>query len=118
MEGMPTTIAGFKDHPLYALFPSFFPSLSFTLIPSYVLTRCPTNRSHPPTTPELGKSRSEPVYPRSLVVSLKTAENWMRREGRTVREGGQPLKVVNVRVGTVNKMRKLEMLREAGGWGG
>ena len=38
----------------------------------------------------------------------------MRSEGRTVREGSQPLKVVKVRAGTVNKMRELEVLKEAG----
>ena len=38
----------------------------------------------------------------------------MRSEGRAVREGSQPLKVVKVRAGTVNKMRELEVLREAG----
>jgi len=118
MEGMPTTIGGFKDHPLYARFPSLFPSLSFTLTPSYVLTRHlkQTEVIHPPppATPELGKFRGEPVYPRSSVVSLKTAENWMRSEGRTVQERSQPLKVVKVRAGTVNKMRELEVLREAG----
>ncbi|PFH49962.1 hypothetical protein AMATHDRAFT_194065 [Amanita thiersii Skay4041] len=99
-EGMPTTLAGFKDHPLYVL--------------TRHLKQNETIHPPPPDTPELGKFRGEPVYPRSAVVSLKTAENWMRSEGRSVRPGCQPLKLVKFRAGTINKMRELEMLREAG----
>lgn len=47
-------------------------------------------------------------------MSLKTAENWMRSEGRTVKTGEQPLKMVKARAGTVNKLRELEVLKEAG----
>ncbi|RDB14699.1 DNA repair protein rhp41 [Hypsizygus marmoreus] len=108
MEGMPTTIAGFKDHPLYVL--------------SRHLKQTQVINPPPPDTPELGKFRGEPVYPRSSVVSLKTAENWMRSEGRTVKEGCQPLKMVKLRAGTIGKMRELEVLRdelrEAGAGGG
>lgn len=50
-------------------------------------------------------------------MSLKTAENWMRNEGRTIKTGEQPLKMVKVRAGTVNKLRELEVLKEAGGSG-
>lgn len=66
----------------------------------------------PPVTPELGKFRGEPVYPRSAVVSLKTAENWMRNMGRMVKAGEQPMKMVKMRVGTVNRMRELEVLKD------
>jgi xeroderma pigmentosum group C-complementing protein len=38
----------------------------------------------------------------------------MRNEGRTVKAGEQPLKLVKVRAGTVNKLRELEVLKEAG----
>lgn len=38
----------------------------------------------------------------------------MRNEGRTVKAGEQPLKMVKVRAGTVNKLRELEVLKEAG----
>lgn len=73
---------------------------------------------HPPDTTELGKFRGEPVYSRSAVVSLKTAENWMRSEGRMIKEGSQPLKMVKIRAGTINRMRELEVrkdeLKEAG----
>ncbi|KDQ62732.1 hypothetical protein JAAARDRAFT_190020 [Jaapia argillacea MUCL 33604] len=89
-EGMPTSMTGFKDHPLY------------------VLTRHLKHNEtlHSPT--ELGKFRGEPVYPRSSVVSLKTAENWMRI-GRKVKEGMQPMKWSKVRAVTVSKKREVEM---------
>jgi xeroderma pigmentosum group C-complementing protein len=57
---------------------------------------------------ELGKFRGEPVYSRSSVLSLKTAENWMR-QGRKVREGCQPMKWVKQNAVTVNKRRAIEM---------
>jgi xeroderma pigmentosum group C-complementing protein len=66
----------------------------------------------PPDTKELGKFRGESVYPRSSVVSLKTAENWMRSEGRTVKAGSQALKLVKIRAGTVGRMRELEVLKD------
>ncbi|KAF9448723.1 Rad4-domain-containing protein [Macrolepiota fuliginosa MF-IS2] len=103
LEGMPTTVGGFKDHPIYVLVRH--------------LKQNETIHPPPPTTPELGKFRGEPVYPRSAVVSLKTAENWMRSEGRTVKAGEQPLKMIKVRAGTVNKLRELEVLKEAGASG-
>jgi xeroderma pigmentosum group C-complementing protein len=82
----------------------------------YVLTRHlkQTEVIHPapPATKEIGKFRGESVYPRSSVVSLKTAENWMRSEGRAVKEGMQPLKFNKVRAGTVNRMRELEILKD------
>ncbi|CCM04912.1 uncharacterized protein FIBRA_07109 [Fibroporia radiculosa] len=89
-EAMPTTMAGFKDHPLYVL--------ERHLKRDQVI--------HPLV--ELGKFRGEAVYPRSSVVALKTAENWMR-QGRTVREGAQPMKWVKQRAMTVNKQRAIEM---------
>lgn len=96
--------------------------LLLTRTPRYVLARHlkqnETIHPPPPTTPELGKFRGEPVYPRSAVVSLKTSENWMRSEGRTVKTGEQPLKMVKIRASTLNKSRELEVLKEAGGNGG
>ncbi len=83
---------------------------------SYVIPRHlrQTETIHPPSpdTPELGTFRGEPVYPRSSVVSLKTAETWMRTEGRTIQEGAHPLKMVKMRTGTIAKQRELEMLRD------
>ncbi|CAA7262889.1 unnamed protein product [Cyclocybe aegerita] len=97
-EGMPTTMSGFKDHPLYVL--------------ERHLKQTETIHPPPPITPELGKFRGESVYPRSAVFSLKTSENWMRSTGRMIRAGEQPMKMVKVRAGTVNKMRELEVLKD------
>ncbi|KAG6812304.1 hypothetical protein H0H92_003477 [Tricholoma furcatifolium] len=105
-EGMPTTISGFKDHPIYIL--------KRHLKQNQII--------HPPDTSELGKFRGEAVYPRSALVSLKAAENWMRSEGRMISEGSQPLKMVKIRAGTINRLRELEVrkdeLLEAGDSGG
>ncbi|KAI0755109.1 hypothetical protein C8Q80DRAFT_1143071 [Daedaleopsis nitida] len=89
-EAMPTTMTGFKDHPLYVL--------------ARHLKR--DEVVEPPV--ELGKFRGEPVYPRGNVLQLKTAENWMR-QGRTVVAGAQPLKWVKQRAVTVNKKRAIEL---------
>lgn len=97
-EAMPNSMAGFKDHPLYAL-------ARHTKRDEVI---------HPLT--ELGKFRGEPVYPRANVIQLKAAENWMR-SGRTVKEGAQPMKWVKVRAMTVNKRRELEVVGEASGDG-
>ncbi|KAF5377814.1 hypothetical protein D9615_006671 [Tricholomella constricta] len=98
MEGMPSTISGFKDHSIYVL--------------QRHLKQNQVIHPPPPDTPELGKFRGEPVYPRSAVVTLKTAENWMRSEGRVVKEGCQALKMVKIRAGTINRMRELEVLKD------
>ena len=89
-EAMPTSMAGFKDHPLYVL--------------ARHLKR--EEVVDPPV--ELGKFRGETVYPRANVLQLKTAENWMR-QGRTVIVGAQPLKWVKQRAVTVNKKRAIEV---------
>jgi len=99
-ERMPTSIAGFKDHPLYVLIRH--------------LKQTEAIFPEPPETPELGKFRGESVYPRSSVVSMKTAENWLRSEGRTVKEGEAALKSIKMRASTVGRMRELEILKEAG----
>lgn len=88
----------------------------------YVLTRHLHQNQiiypEPPDTPELGKFRGEPVYPRSAVVDLKSSENWLRSEGRVVKAGCQPLKMVKARSGTVNKLREIETLKTAGAGNG
>lgn len=63
----------------------------------------------PPT--ELGKFRGEPVYSRSSVISLKTAENWMRK-GRMIRPGCQPMKMVKQRAMTITRQREMELALE------
>ncbi|KAK2465392.1 hypothetical protein APHAL10511_002746 [Amanita phalloides] len=100
MEGMPTTLTGFKDHPLYVL--------------ERHLRQNEVIHPPPPDTSEVGKFRGESVYPRSAVVALKTAETWLRTEGRTIKTGCQPLKMAKLRASTVGKMREVEVLREAG----
>ncbi|KAG6329066.1 hypothetical protein ID866_10023 [Astraeus odoratus] len=92
-EGMPTTLAGFKNHRLYVL--------------NRHLKR--DEVVDPPT--ELGKFRGEPVYPRSSVKSLKTAENWMR-QGRVICPGCQPMKMVKQRAVTIGRQREIELALE------
>ncbi|KAJ7701422.1 hypothetical protein B0H17DRAFT_1157700 [Mycena rosella] len=98
LEGMPTTLAGFKDHPTYVL--------------ARHLGKLQTIHPPPPETRELGKFRGDPVYPRAAVVALKTADSWLRSEGRQVREGEQPLKLAKVRASTIGRMREVEAMRE------
>jgi xeroderma pigmentosum group C-complementing protein len=100
MEGLPTSLAGFKDHPLYVLERHL--SQNQAIFPP------------PPETLPVAHFRGDPVYSRSSVVSLKSAENWMRSEGRIVKEGEVPVKEVKVKASTVNRQRELEVLREAG----
>ncbi|KAI0301205.1 hypothetical protein B0F90DRAFT_1628752 [Multifurca ochricompacta] len=96
-EGMPTTLSGFKDHPFYVL-------ERHLLRDQIILVDAP----------ELGKFRGESVYPRSQVLQLKAAENWMRH-GRIVRPGEQPLKHIKQRVATLNRRRELEIRAHAEG---
>ncbi|KAL1745796.1 hypothetical protein HDZ31DRAFT_81675 [Schizophyllum fasciatum] len=97
-EGMPTTLSGFKDHPLYVL--------------ERHLRQNETIHPPPPSTPQLGKFRGEPVYPRSNVVALKSAENWLRSEGRAVRPGEQPMKFVKLHASTVARLREIELAKD------
>ncbi|KAJ4496401.1 hypothetical protein C8J55DRAFT_484263 [Lentinula edodes] len=118
MEGMPTSIIGFKDHPLYVLprhlkqnetiYPPPTPALGAGFDSSMPLDPS-GSRSH---TPELGKFRGEPVYPRSSVVPLKTPENWLRSEGRSIKEGAAPMKYVKLRASTIGRRREIEMIKE------
>lgn len=62
---------------------------------------------------ELGKFRGESVYPRSNVVPLKTAENWMR-SGRRVKEGVQAMKWVKQRAVTIHRRRAMELAQQDG----
>jgi hypothetical protein len=59
---------------------------------------------------EIGKFRGEPVYPRSNVQQLRSAETWLR-EGRTIKVGEQPLKRVAQRAHTINAKRALELAK-------
>lgn len=107
-EGMPTTIAGFKDNPLYAPSQTVIPCDTQFSLPSYALARHikQTEVIHPLV--EIGKFRGEAVYPRGNVISLKTSESWMR-QGYRIREGAQPMKMIQQRAVTINKRRAVEM---------
>ncbi|THH27307.1 hypothetical protein EUX98_g6882 [Antrodiella citrinella] len=94
-EQMPTSINGFKDHPLY------------------VLTRHLKRDEVIYPLTELGKFRGEPVYARSSIISLKAADNWMR-QGRKIQEGCQPMKWVKPHAVTVNKKRAIEAAMDHG----
>uniref|UniRef100_W8AP99 DNA repair protein complementing XP-C cells n=1 Tax=Ceratitis capitata TaxID=7213 RepID=W8AP99_CERCA len=77
---MPTSIADYKDHPLYALERHL---LKFQAI-------------YPPNPPTLGFIRSEPVYARECVHTLHSREIWLK-QARTVKLGEQPYKIVKAR---------------------
>ncbi|KAL5520128.1 hypothetical protein ACEPAG_1788 [Sanghuangporus baumii] len=94
-EGMPTSVAGFKNHPLYVLEQHL--KREEVVFPKA----------------EIGKFRGESVYPRSNVITLKTAENWMR-VGRRVKEGAQALKWVKQRAVTVHRRRAMELAQQEG----
>jgi xeroderma pigmentosum group C-complementing protein len=53
------------------------------------------------------KETSEPVYRRKDIVNCKTVESW-HKEGREVKEGEQPLKMVPMRAVTVTRKREIE----------
>ncbi|EPQ51119.1 Rad4-domain-containing protein [Gloeophyllum trabeum ATCC 11539] len=89
-EGMPSSMAGFKGHEVFVLERHL--KQTETIYPLE----------------EIGRFRGEPVYPRSNVVQLKTAENWMRN-GRAVKAGEQPLKTIKMRASTINRRRELEV---------
>ena len=57
---MPTTVSGFKNHPLYVLKRHL---LKFEAI-------------YPPEAPSLGWCRSEPVYARECVHTLQVEQNF------------------------------------------
>jgi len=77
---LPTSIAAFKDHPLYALQRHL---LKFEAI-------------YPPTAPTLGFIKGEAVYARECVRSLQGRTSWLK-EGKVVRVGEEPYKVVKAR---------------------
>lgn len=59
-------------------------------------------------------AKEEPVYLRKDVVTCKTVESW-HKEGREVKKGEQPLKMVPIRAVTLVRKREIEdQLRENG----
>ena len=59
------------------------------------------------------KAKTEPVFKREDVVVCRTAESW-HKEGRGVKEGEQPMKVVPVRAVTTNRKREIEEAQRDG----
>ena len=94
---MPTNISAFKGHPLYVLERHL---LKFEAL-------------YPASLPPLGWVRGEPVYARECVHTLLGRTAWLK-EGRTVKLGEQPYKVVKARpkydrmTGNVTKDEPLE----------
>ncbi|KAI8903435.1 hypothetical protein BC831DRAFT_281668, partial [Entophlyctis helioformis] len=74
-EAMPTTFAGFANHPLYAL-----------------ERHCKRDQIIYPKDKQhvLGVFKNEPIYPSSHIQTLRTAEAW-KRFGRQVRPGQDPM---------------------------
>ncbi|CAD5229246.1 unnamed protein product [Bursaphelenchus okinawaensis] len=77
---MPTVVAEFKNHPLYALEKDF---LKFEAV-------------YPADTKPVGEVRGHNVYPREAVHVLQGELNWIRL-ARQIKEGEKPYKVVKAR---------------------
>ncbi|CAG0888199.1 unnamed protein product, partial [Darwinula stevensoni] len=77
---LPTTLAEYKNHPLYALKRHL---LKFEAI-------------YPEDAPPLGFFRREPVYARECIHTLRSRETWLK-EARVVKRGETPYKVVKAR---------------------
>ncbi|KAM4562689.1 DNA repair protein complementing XP-C cells [Odontesthes bonariensis] len=90
---LPTSIAEFKNHPLYALKRHLLKYEAF----------------YPSTATALGYCRGEPVYSRDCVHTLHSRDTWLK-EARTVRLGEEPYKMVK---GFSNRSRKARMMSEA-----
>ena len=94
-EPMPSSVAGFKDHPVYAL--------------EKHLKR--DEIIYPPT--RVGTFQNLPVYLRSNVLSCRSARQWMN-EGRSVKADEQPLKWVKSRAYTIGNKRAEEQAKAEG----
>ncbi|KAI9865097.1 MAG: hypothetical protein M1813_002416 [Trichoglossum hirsutum] len=66
------------------------------------------------TTGKGEKTKEEKVYRRSDVASCKTSESW-HKEGREVKEGEQPIKLVPTRAVTLARKREIEQVEAEGG---
>lgn len=89
---LPTSVAEFKNHPLYALKRHL---LKYEAI-------------YPFTAAVLGYCRGEPVYSRDCIHTLHSRDTWLK-EARTVRLGEEPYKMVR---GFSNRSRKARIASE------
>ncbi|TPX35001.1 hypothetical protein SmJEL517_g02513 [Synchytrium microbalum] len=96
-EPMPTTLSAFNNHPLYAL--------EKHLKSAEVIH--PIGKKH-----AIGTFRNMLVYPRKNVLQCKSPEQW-KRDGRDVREGEKPMKLIKARAVTIRKKREIEQYKEA-----
>ncbi|BGP58393.1 hypothetical protein JCM8202v2_006062 [Rhodotorula sphaerocarpa] len=95
---MPTSIGGFKNHPNYVL--------------EQHLHRDEALR---PGSKSLGLFKGEfPIFRRSEVVNVRSAENWYRT-GRVVKLAEIPMKFVKQRAVTIHRRREEEVARMDGG---
>lgn len=94
-EPMPTSVAAFKDHPVYAL--------EKHLKRDEVI--------HPLR--QAGTFQGMPVFLRNHVVSVKSARQWYN-EGRVIKEGEEALKWVKSRGYTLANKRAEEEARQQG----
>ncbi|KAI7946436.1 hypothetical protein MJO29_010963 [Puccinia striiformis f. sp. tritici] len=94
-EAMPTTVTGFKNHPKYAL--------------ERHLRREEVIYPKKP----MGTFRGDSVYHRSSVIVCKSTETYMR-EGKRVKGGETPLKMVKPRAVTINRRRETELFKMDG----
>ncbi|KAG0206247.1 hypothetical protein BGX28_002291 [Mortierella sp. GBA30] len=100
-ERMPTKLADFNNHPLYAL--------ERHLKKAEVLH---------PRFPVLGHIRGEAIYPRSCVKQVKSKENWLK-QGRQIK-GGEliPVKWAKSHPATIYRMRLKQQSKLSGEGGG
>ncbi|KAJ3086357.1 hypothetical protein HK102_013236 [Quaeritorhiza haematococci] len=94
-ETMPNNLAGFVNHPLYALERH---CKKYELI-------YPSGKEH-----AIGQYKGELVYPRSHVKQLRTREGWLK-EGRSIKEDEVPCKFTKVRAATINRKRQIEQAK-------
>ncbi|KAF9562218.1 hypothetical protein EC968_005376 [Mortierella alpina] len=96
-ERMPTKLADFNNHPIYAL--------ERHLKKTEVLH---------PRLPVLGHIRGEAIYPRSCVKHVRSKENWLKR-ARTIKSDELvPVKWVKSRSATIYQMRLKQQAKLSG----
>ncbi|KAI9193599.1 uncharacterized protein BJ171DRAFT_251761 [Polychytrium aggregatum] len=91
-EKMPTRLAGFNNHPLFAL-----------------ERHCKRNEVIWPAGKEnmIGQYKGEPVYPRRNVQEALSVNGWLRR-GRSIKPDEKPAKIVPVRQASIQRRRDIE----------